>query len=273
MSYKYSLAYLTVIGCPPPEMTYVAARAGYDYVSLRLIPMGVAGEAVFLPEDKAMIRKTKAALRETGLSVLDLELARILEDIDPRDYVPAMEVAAELGAQHVISSAWTAGYDDREYIVECYGEICDLAAQFGLTVSLEFPTFSSLTNLVAAADVVRSAGRANSGILLDTLYVHFSQLNLAELDSLPRKWFHFMHICDTGSQVPGSMEEMKHIARDKRLYLGEGCIDFGALLKKLPVSVFSVELPHTRRVKEYGYDEHARRCLASAKGLFGQIQS
>ncbi len=273
MSYKYSLAYLTVIGCPPPEMTHIAARAGYDYVSLRLIPMGVSGEAVFLPEDKAMILRTKAALHETGLSVFDLELARILADTDPREYVPAMEVAAELGAQHVISSAWTSNYDDRKYIVECYGEICDLAAQFGLAVSLEFPTFSRLTDLAAAADVVRSAGRANSGILLDTLYVQFSQLNLAELDSLPPEWFHFMHICDTGPRIPGSKEEMKHVARDERLYLGEGCIDFAAILKKIPVSVFSVELPHTRRVKEYGYEEHARRCLASARGLLEQIQS
>ena len=26
---KFSLAYLTLFGCPPPEMIYIAARAGY----------------------------------------------------------------------------------------------------------------------------------------------------------------------------------------------------------------------------------------------------
>ena len=35
MKQEFSLAHLTVLGCPPPEMTYVAARAGYDYVSIR----------------------------------------------------------------------------------------------------------------------------------------------------------------------------------------------------------------------------------------------
>ena len=30
MKQEYSLAHLTVLGCPPPEMTYIAARAGYD---------------------------------------------------------------------------------------------------------------------------------------------------------------------------------------------------------------------------------------------------
>ena len=44
MAQQYSLAHLTVLGCAPPEMTYIAARAGYDYVSLRPIFMGLPGE-------------------------------------------------------------------------------------------------------------------------------------------------------------------------------------------------------------------------------------
>ena len=44
MSQKYSLAHLTVLGCAPPEMTYIAGRAGYDYVSFRPIFMGLPGE-------------------------------------------------------------------------------------------------------------------------------------------------------------------------------------------------------------------------------------
>ena len=44
MSHEYSLAHLTVMGLAPPEMIYVAARAGYDYVSIRPIYMGLPGE-------------------------------------------------------------------------------------------------------------------------------------------------------------------------------------------------------------------------------------
>ena len=29
MAQQFSLAHLTVLGCPPAEMTYIAARAGY----------------------------------------------------------------------------------------------------------------------------------------------------------------------------------------------------------------------------------------------------
>ena len=112
MKHQFSLAHLTVLECPPPEMTYIAARAGYDFVSLRLIPLGLPGEKAFLPADKEMVRKTRTALDETGIKLLDLELARILADEDPHKFVPAMEVAAELGGRHLIASAWTQDSGD-----------------------------------------------------------------------------------------------------------------------------------------------------------------
>ena len=93
MRHQYSLAHLTVMGCAPPEMTRIAAAAGYDFVSFRLIPMGLAGEPRYLPGDAGMIRETKAALRQTGLSVLDLELASIVEDVEPE--VHSLLVATE----------------------------------------------------------------------------------------------------------------------------------------------------------------------------------
>jgi len=265
MKNQFSLAHLTVLGCAPPEMAYLASRSGYDYVSFRFIPLWTPGEPAYLPEDKFMIRKTKAALAETGIKMLDLELARILADNDPKTYVPAMEVAAELGARHVISSAWTADRTDRNFLIERFSEICDLAKPFGLTVNLEFPSFSRLTNLQEAADIVRAANRPNGGILIDTLYVHFSRVKLEELDELPRKWFHLAHICDAPKEIPTTRDGLVHVARDARLHLGEGAIDVAAILDRMPQIPYSIELPNVEQVRELGYEEHARRCLQKAK--------
>jgi sugar phosphate isomerase/epimerase len=247
-------------------MVYLAARAGYDFVGLRLIPMGVPGEHPSITQDKDIIRKTRKAMNETGIRLLDLELARILKDKDPKEYQPAMEAAAELGARHVISSAWeTGGPLERDFIVERYAEICDLATPFGLTVELEFPTFSKLTNLKEAVDIVAAANRDNSGILLDTLYIHFSAVALAELETLPENWLHFLHVCDTDDAGPGSREEMIHTARDDRRYLGEGTIDFKPILDRLPAMPLAIELPNLKCVKELGFEGHAKRCLDTAR--------
>jgi sugar phosphate isomerase/epimerase len=265
MNRRFSLAQLTVLSCAPPEMTYLAARAGYDFVSFRLIPVGTAGEPRYLPQDNAMLRHTKAALAETGLKMLDLELARIVAGLDPKSYLPAMEAAAELGARHVISSAWTTDRSDRNFLVDCFGQLCDLAKPLGMTVDLEFPSFSRLTNLQEAADVVRAANRENAGILVDTLYIHFSHVALDELSALPRKWFHLAHLCDGPKEVPTTREDLIHVVRDARLYVGEGAIDIAAILDRMPQIPYSIELPHIQRVAEYGCEEHARRCLDTAK--------
>ena len=256
---------MTVIGLSPPEVTYVAARAGYDYVSLRLIPLGVEGEYKCISEDKEMIRATKLALRETGIQMHDLELARILDDVVPETYLPTMEVAADLGARHVITSAWTREGTEREFIIEQYARICDLAAPLGLTVDLEFPSFSSLPTLKEAAEVIRTANRPNGGILIDTLYLYFSGVSLDELEKIPNEWFHFMHICDTDAVLPTTLDEMKHVARDDRKYFGEGRIDFKSIFSRVPFMPFSIELPNISRTKELGHEEHARRCLQTAR--------
>ena len=180
-------------------------------------------------------------------------------------YLPAMEVAAELGAGHVITSAWTRERSEREFIIEQYAGICDLAAPLGLTVDLEFPSFSSLPSLRDAVDVVRSAQRPNGGILIDTLYLYFSGVSLDELENIPAEWFHFMHICDTNAVLPTTLDEIKHVARDDRKYFGEGRIDFRSILARVPFVPFSIELPNVMRTKELGYEEHARRCLQSAR--------
>ncbi|GAF20785.1 hypothetical protein JCM19047_442 [Bacillus sp. JCM 19047] len=87
MNHPFSLAHLTALECAPPELTYLAAQAGYDFVSIRPIYMGLPNEPNYdLANNKAMFKETKLALQQTGLSVYDIELARINDDIDPLIY-------------------------------------------------------------------------------------------------------------------------------------------------------------------------------------------
>lgn len=269
----YSLAHLTLIGVTPPELVYIAARAGYDAVSPRFIPMHVPGEFTQSPVEKAQIQATKTALKTTGLKVLDVEIARLTEDVDPRNFVPALELGGELEAQRMIMSAWTKTRDDRNFLIDVYAETCDLAHPYGITVDLEFPTFSRLRTLDEALDIVRAADRPNGGILVDTLYLHLSRVDLAELLHIPSELFHFLHVSDCLPGIADTREGMIQLARDARLYPGEGWIDFKGIIERMPPVDYSIELPNKARIKELGYEEHARRCLQHAKRTFGAARS
>ena len=263
MKQRYSLAHLTVLGCAPPEMTYVAARAGYDYVSIRPIYMGLPGEPDYsLAENPQMLRQTKAALASTGVRVHDIELARIYDGVHPTKYLPAMEVAAELGAKAVLCSIWGG---ERDFYVEKFAELCDLAKPFGLTVDLEYVPIAVVRNLAGAADVLRTVDRSNAGLMVDMHHFHRARDNPADLDGLPREWFHFAHLCDAPAEIPTDRQEMIRVLREARLYVGEGGIDVAGILSHLPRCVYSIELPNRARHEEMGYAEHAFRCLETLK--------
>ncbi len=263
MKQEFSLAHLTVLGCAPPEMTYIAARAGYDYVSIRPIYMGLPGEPNYaLAEKRELLRQTKAALNSTGVRLHDIELARIFDGVDVKSYLPAMEVAAELGGRAVLSSIWGG---ERDYYIEKFAELCDLARPLGLTVDLEYVPVATVRDLAGAVDVLRTIDRPNAGLMVDMHHVHRARDNPADLDALPREWFHFAHLCDAPAEIPTERQEMIRIMREARLYVGEGGIDVAGILAHIPPCVYSIELPNKARHEEMGYAEHATRCLETLK--------
>jgi sugar phosphate isomerase/epimerase len=267
MSRNYSLAYLTVPGLTPPEQTYVAARAGYDLVSYRLFRLDVPGEPEVDPTSPEIVRETKRALAETGLACFDIELMQILRGTEPEAFLPAFEAGADLGASQVICSAWTDVRNDRSFIVDRFGEICDLAAPLGLTVNLEFPAFSRLASLDDCIEILELAERPNQALLVDTLYMHFNRTPLFALEKVPSEWINFMHVCDA-DDLPYTRAEMIHVARDARLYPGEGAIDFSAINYMFPDLPLAIELPNEKRLAELGHEHHARNCLEAAHTVF-----
>ena len=57
-----------------------------------------------------LLRQAKQAMRDTGVKIHDIELARILDDVDVSEYEPNIAVAAgELDCRHLLSCVWTAG--------------------------------------------------------------------------------------------------------------------------------------------------------------------
>ncbi|MBZ4022642.1 hypothetical protein CKO11_09245 [Rhodobacter sp. TJ_12] len=267
MSRLYALEYLTVPGLTPRELVTVAADAGYDAASFRLIHMGVAGEPDCDPCDAQMIRETKAELTARGLKAYDVELARILRETPAADYERAFAAAAELGCTQAISSAWTDVRNDLPFIVERFGEICALGAQYGLTVNLEYPAFSRLCCIEDAQEVLTLTRAPNQGLLIDTLYHYFTGGKLADLARVPKKWVNFLHVNDT-HHMAFSKAEMIHIARDARLYPGEGVIPFAMIAATFPEADIAIELPNAERMAVLGPTEHARRALMAAKRFF-----
>ena len=240
MTFQFPLAQLTVLKTSPAEISRIASNCGYDFVSMRQIYMGLPGEPDYdLSKNAPLMKETKAVFAETGIRLLDIELARIFDDMDVSKYEPAMATAVELGGKHVLSSIWT---ERREYAIERFAELCDLAKRYGLTVELEYVPIAAVKTLAGAVEVLKTVDRPNAGLMIDVHHFHRAKDDPAELAKLPKEWFRFAHLCDAPALIPAERDEMTRILREERSYVGEGGIDVASILNAMPAMPYSIEI-------------------------------
>lgn len=264
MAKQFSLAYLTIPGVDPVEQIKIARDAGYDYVSLRTIPMGQPGEPqVCLERDPELTTTIRQTLKDTGMKLLDIELVRVREDL-PADHRAAFEKGAELGATQVLASIWTP---DRSFAVDRCGAYCEQAAEFGLTVNLEFPVVSSVTTLADTMAIQDQVGASNLKILMDMIYVHLDKVTPEVIKAQDPERFGLIHLCDWPKQTD---DELVKYVREGRAYCGEGAVDLANIIKALPERPCSIELPNTAEIAKRGGAGHAARCLERAKDYFAR---
>lgn len=264
MPREFSLAYLTLSGIDPLEQIRIAGETGYDYVSLRTIPMGLPGEPqVVLEKDPQMFRAIRQQLESCRVKLLDIELVRIREDLTD-DYRGAFECGAMLGAKHVLSSVWTKDFD---FAAERYAKICDQAAEFGLDVNMEFPIVSCMTSFQETVQMQKRVGKPNLKVFVDTLYAHWDELTAEDILSLPEENYGIIHLCDCPQTAAGGI---RSIVREGRAYCGLGQANLVEMLRALPKHPCSIELPNLENKEIYGPQGHAQMCLVAAKALFAQ---
>ena len=258
-----SLAHLTVLSLPPPEMVRVAARTGFAAVGLRLIAVTENSPGYPLMHDPVMLRETRAALADTGLRLSDIEFVKITPEIDVAALEPFIAAGAALGARHVI----TAPYDsDHARLADRLGAIANVAGPYGLTALLEFFPWTTVPDLATAVKVVLDTSGANVGLLVDTLHFDRSGSSLNQLEALPARLLPMIHLCDAAAERPTTTEELLHTARAERLPPGEGGIDIAAVLRRMPPDrTIALEVPMQRMTALQGPEAVARRVHDAAR--------
>jgi len=265
----FSLAQHTVPLWRPPEMVYNAKRLGYDMVAIRAIKQGVPGEVYYdLARDKQLFRMTQNAVRETGIPIHDLDLIAIQKGTEIGAYEADLEAAAELGVSSVVCSVWTP---DTSFYTDCFGQLCDLAGTYGLTVNLEFVTWAEVKTLKDAKYLLEAADRENARILVDTLHWYRSRVSLQDLRECPMDWFELIHVCDIATGIPDTGAELARSGRQERLYPGEGAVAIAEIIRNIRQdAVIGIEIPHKQRLAELGAYEFACRCLERTKSYWDE---
>ncbi len=117
-------------------------------------------------------------------------------------------------------------------LVDGFAKLCDRAANLGLRVDLEFIPFWGLADLESAWEVVRSAGKPNSGIVFDFWHYMRGKPDAALLDTIPGNKISSVQIADADAVIRSD----RSMLDDNSLYRvapGEGGFPVIELLQQL----------------------------------------
>ena len=139
-------------------------------------------------------------LADTGVRVLDVEVFRLTPDTRVEQWAGVLEISARLQATELL----VHGADpDEARLIETFGRLCELAGRYGLRANLEPMPWVDVSNIASALRVLRSAGRANGGLLVDAIHFFRAGDSLAELARVPRGYLHYVQLCDARAERRG----------------------------------------------------------------------
>jgi sugar phosphate isomerase/epimerase len=243
--HRTSVAYLTVVGAEPVEQIEAAAAAGFDSVGLRTVaPLGLALQYPIVG-NAAMLRSIRAACARTGVSILDGEVLTLTAETDVARFAPAIETVAELGARYM---QITSEDPDDARAVENFAACCEIAGALNVAMAFEFMRWRTVRTIEEAYDFVARAGKANGGIVLDTLHLSRSGGTPSAVAALPPGQVFYVQLCDARATMPLTTDAIVAEARGGRLYPGDGDLWLDALFDLLPDDIaISIEVPGAMR--------------------------
>lgn len=252
------LAQLSLLNTAPPDLVGIAAEAGFDFIGARVRPVTAAERPYDLQPGSPMLRETLARMRDTGVSVRDIEFL-LMDGSDQRDkWLRMMEAGQALGA----SSLTVAASDpDSARLTRNLARMTEDGYGFGIVPTLEPISYQAVASIAQAADIARKAG---CQVVVDTLHINrFTGAGEAgQWDELSAaaSLVPLLQMCDGLARRPSSREDLVIESRSERGIPGEGGFRLAAIVAALPAGLpVSAEAPSDRRVAELGELAWARQ--------------
>lgn len=217
----------------PVDTIRAAAAGGFDAVGLWIEPEAWT---------EAQTRESRAALADSGLELLDVEVVWIKPDSNLDSHRRTLDIGAALGARNVLC---VSSDPDMAATAAKLAALCRHAEGSGMRVALEFGIFTEVRTLAAAMAVLDAVGHPLRALLVDPIHVDRSGTSVAEIAAVPHDLLPYAQFCDARATRPDPADFDAVIvdAIDLREQCGEGALPLAEMLAALPAGIpLSIEL-------------------------------
>lgn len=237
----FVLCYLTLPHLLPPAFISVAAEAGYQGVSLRLIPVRNQPELPMFG-DSLLLAETIERLCATGIFVNDIEVLQQAAVVDLAALERVLETSARLRARNLIV---IADDTEEERVTENLARVAELSASYGLRTCLECIAYTGVKTLDQGLRIVERTGDDTIGLVIDPLHIDRAGRGIADVQQLPAGRIACVQLCDAGPRP--DLNDMNAIIREsvlERRVPGTGNLPLRELVAVLPDDIpVELEVP------------------------------
>jgi 2-keto-myo-inositol isomerase len=226
------------------------SAAGWRAMELWLAKVDQFVEAGHSLKDAAALMRDNGLRAPSGCALGGLMLSegddrrKAQEDLRRRcDMAAALDcpvlIVCSEGLPHQVPKPAVSLYDRA---AAGYGEACDIAAGYGISLALEFIKGACLAGTPLTAQRIASqAKRENAGVLLDAFHFYAGFSKLEDLDQIDGGRLLFVHWNDAPASIP------REVLTDKdRVWPGEGGFPLAEMHRRLQArgyaGYYSVEL-------------------------------
>ena len=260
------LAPLSVLGTEPVDLIRAAAKTGYDFVGLRVQPVTAAEPDLNMLHGNRRQKEALAALKDTGIKVVDIEFLLLDGQVGREVWLPMMEAGAALGAR---SLTLAVADTDVARVTDTLAQMVADGKPLGIAPTVEPISYQAVKQL---ADGVPYAEAAGARLLLDTL--HFARA-FSTLEQIPAAvpYIDMIQLCDGFlNRRADHRDGLIHESRAHREVPGEGDFPLAECVAALPEStLISMETPNPK-FAEMGLEAYAAHLLAAARRMIVAAQ-
>jgi 2-keto-myo-inositol isomerase len=230
MHERFCLNTATIKSTPLDLQIDVAREAGFRQIGLWMKDV----EAALV--QGTSLGEIKTHLDDSGLRVAEFCFLGGWQDADEAKLKDVLtqthhicEVSRALGCEIVVTvpalgPGWLSGAPER------FRQVCQVAAEHGIRIALEFPGIAAeVHDLRSARDLVAAANCSNGGLIIDTFHFFLGGSKVADFERMAPGEIFLVHVSDA-MDLPLEKLRMPH---DNRTFPGDGIIDFAPVFEQL----------------------------------------
>ncbi len=251
---------LTMLEVPAADMIRVAADAGFSMVSVWVQAPILPDGALAVPQ---MTVDIKRAVKETGVSVGNLEVFNLNTPDPISAYRPALEFGAGLGARTATAINYGALRDD---IADRFAQFYELALGSGLRALVEPISMGATRTIADGVALIENAG-VDSGVVVDCIHLIRTGCGASDIANADPRRIAYVQICDGLLHVTD--EQVALEGTSERLYPGEGEFPLVDILRAVPLTAaLALEAPsQSRRTRGETPLQRAKAGIAATRTI------